>query len=73
MAKTPELSVLVPVYGEFDLARARISVQSILFQKGVDYEVIVSERGELPKFPEMPGVKNIFIYHKLSAFYQSLL
>lgn len=64
MAKTPEVSVVVPVYGEFDLARACISVQSGLFQQSIDYEVIVSEQGEFRRFPEIPGVKYVFKYHK---------
>jgi len=64
MTKTPELSVIVPIYGEFDLARALISVRSILFQKDLDYEVIVSEQGESRKFPEISGVRYIFKYHK---------
>lgn len=64
MAKTPELSVVVPVYGQFDIAIAGVSIQSILSQKGVDYEIIVSEQRESQKFPETPGVKHIFNYHK---------
>jgi len=64
MVKTPELSVVVPIYGEFDLARACMSVQSILFQQGLDYEVIVSEQGESRRFPEMPGIRHVFKYHK---------
>lgn len=64
MVKIPELSVVVPVYGQFDLARACISVQSILSQRDLDYEVIVSEQGESRKFPEMSGVRYIFKYHK---------
>src|SRR3989344_6704544 len=62
--KTPELSVVVPVYGQFDIARACVSIQSVLSQKGINYEVIVSEQGESPEFPEIPGVKHIFNYHK---------
>ncbi len=64
MAKLLELSVVVPVYGDFNLARACTSVQSILSQQGVDYEVIVSEKGASHRFPEMPGVKHVFKYHK---------
>ena len=64
MTKTPELSVVVPIYGQFDLARARLSIQSILSQRGVNYEVIVSEQGEYPRLPETPRVKYTFGYHK---------
>jgi glycosyltransferase involved in cell wall biosynthesis len=64
MVKSPELSVILPVYGQFDLARADMSVQSILSQKDIDYEVIVSEQGEAPRFPKIKGIKHIFKYHK---------
>jgi len=64
MAKRPELSVVVPVYGEFNLARTCMSVQSILSQQGLDYEVIISEQGESRRFPEMSGVRYAFKYHK---------
>ena len=64
MVKTPELSIVVPVYGQFDLARAYISVQSILSQRGIDYEVIVSEQGEFPRFSEIHGVRHVFKCHK---------
>jgi len=64
MPVKPELSVVVPVYGQFDIARACVSIQSVLSQKGINYEVIVSEQGESPRFPEIPGVKHIFNYHK---------
>jgi len=64
MVKTPELSVVVPVYGQFNLARANISVQSILSQQDIAYEVIVSEQGEAPRFPKIKGIKHLFEYHK---------
>jgi len=64
MPVKPEISVVVPVYGQFDIARAYVSIQSILSQKGINYEVIVSEQGESPRFPEIPGVKHTFSYHK---------
>ena len=64
MVNTPEISVVVPLYGKFNLARTLVSVQSILSQKDINYEVIVSEQGESPQFSEMPGVKHIFRYHK---------
>lgn len=60
----PELSVVVPVYGQFDIVRACISIQSILSQKGINYEVVVSEQGEFPRFPKMSGVRHTFRYHK---------
>lgn len=64
MAKTPEISVVVPVYGQFDLARTSLSIESILAQRGINYEVIVSEQGETNRFPATRGVKHVFKYHK---------
>jgi len=64
MTKLHELSIVVPIYGKFDLARAYLSVQSILAQQDINYEVIVSEQGDAPSFPKMKGVKHVFKYHK---------
>ncbi len=64
MGKSPVLSVVFPVYGSFDINRAVISVKSALNQKEVNHEVIVSEQGELKRFPDIPGVKYVFHYHK---------
>jgi len=64
MTKLPELSIVVPVYGKFDLARAYLSVKSILTQQDINYEVIVSEQGEKPLFPKIDCVRHIFKYHK---------
>lgn len=64
MRKQPQLSVVIPIYGMFDLARARVCVLSMLSQKDVDHEVIVSEQGENRRFPDIQGVKYIFNYHK---------
>jgi len=64
MAICPKVSVVIPVYGKFDLSRALTTVRSVLTQKGVDYEVIVSEQGEEPRFPTMNGVRTIFKYHR---------
>jgi hypothetical protein len=64
MSESQKISVVMSVYGQFNLERARISVQSALVQKGLDLEVVVSEEGETPKFPEIPGVKYVFSYYK---------
>lgn len=64
MIKTPEVSVVVPVYGQFDLARTSISIESILAQRDINYEVIISEQGENRRFPEIVGVRYVFKYHK---------
>ncbi len=64
MGKSPKVSVIIPIYGTFDLNRAKISVDSVLLQKDIKYEVIVSEQGEISQFPDISGVKHIFNYHK---------
>ena len=59
------VSVVLPIYGDFDSRRAILSVESIRNQKGIDFEIIVSEQGELPKLKsELPqDVKYIFNEH----------
>src|SRR3989344_2859388 len=64
MVKEPEISIVIPLYGSFNLERILISIQSNTFQEEVNYEIIVSEQGESKKFPEINGVKHIFKYHK---------
>ncbi len=64
MKKHPKLSVVIPVYGQFDLDRAKVCVASALSQKDVNHEVIVSEQGEYSRFPEIPGIKHLFNYHR---------
>lgn len=62
--KNGRISVVVPLYGQFSIERAIISVKSILSQNISNLEVVVSEQGELPQFPSIPGVNHIFRYHK---------
>lgn len=64
MSKKVEVSVVIPLYGEFDLDRVVLSVNSIFLQKNIECEVIVSEQGEFPKFPKISNVKYTFKYHK---------
>jgi len=64
MVKRPQISVVVPLYGTFNLARALVSINSLLSQRDIDYEVIVSEQGEKPIFPDFKGVRHLFKYHK---------
>ncbi len=64
VAKNGKISVVIPLYGQFDVERAVISVESILTQKDVNLEVVVSEQGESSKFPKISGVKHIFEYYK---------
>jgi len=39
------ISVIIPIYGEFDKRRTIISVESILQQRQVDFQIIISEQG----------------------------
>jgi len=64
MKKNKGISVVIPIYGDFDIKRPILSVESIKMQKGVDVEIIVSEQGEKRRFPEIEGIKHIFTYHK---------
>ena len=63
--KTSEgISIVIPLYGSFDINRMLRCIDSIKMQKGVDIEIVVSEQGEVRKFPDIKGVKHIFTYHK---------
>jgi len=63
--KNKSVSVVIPIYGSFDERRAVASVSSILNQKDVDLEVVISEQGIVPKFPSIDDsrVKHIFNKH----------
>ncbi len=56
------ISVLIPIYGEFDINRAILSIESIRSQKGIKLEIVVSEQGISPKFQSIipKGIKYIF-------------
>ena len=43
------VSVVLPIYGDFDPRRAILSVESIRDQKDLYLEIIVSEQWDLPK------------------------
>ena|SRR3989344_62431 len=58
------ISVIVPLYGQFDLKRALVSIESILAQEDVNLEVVISEQGVFSMFPKVKGVRHIFKYHK---------
>ena len=64
MEKDNSISVIIPLYGNFDVKRALLSIESIKIQEGVEVEIIVSEQGEKGRLPEVEGVKHIFTYHK---------
>ena len=58
------ISVVIPIYGNFDIQRILICIDSIKEQKEVDVEIVISEQGENRRFPDIEGVKYIFSFHK---------
>lgn len=58
------ISVVIPIYGQFDINRILLCIDSLKMQKNVDVEIVVSEQGEIRRFPEVQGVKHFFNYHK---------
>jgi len=64
MQENDEISVIIPIYGDFDIKRALICIDSIKSQKDVNVEIVVSEQGESRRFPEIKGIKYIFNHYK---------
>ena len=64
MKENEGISVVIPIYGDFDIRRALLCIASIKMQKGVDTEIVVSEQGMTRRFPKVEGVKHVFTYHK---------
>ncbi len=58
------ISVVIPIYGDFDIKRILMCIGSIKMQEDVDIEIVVSEQGVVKRFPEVADVKHIFTYHK---------
>ena len=49
----PNVSVLVPVYGKFDVCRAKLVVDSIMLQQKVSLQVVIAESGPFPKLEDL--------------------
>ena len=64
-----KISVIVPLYGNFDERRTLLSVQSILNQKNIDLEVVISEQGISPKLGSLfdSKIKYTFKPHNQEA------
>jgi len=64
-----KISVIIPLYGDFDPRRTLLSVKSILNQKDINLEIVVSEQGKSPKLicPPDPRVKHVFTAHDRSV------
>jgi len=59
------ISVVIPIYGSFDIKRLILTVESIKNQEGVEVEIIVSEQGVKPRARDLldDSVKYIFTKH----------
>ena len=59
--KIPSVSVVLPIYGDFDSKRLEMSVLSVMEQKDVDLEVIVAEQNDVSKLEfHLPGIVHVF-------------
>ncbi len=56
-----KISVIIPLYGDFDSERVRISIDSIKAQRGVDVEISVAEQS---LSPQLNDVRDITYIHK---------
>ena len=56
------VSVIFPVYGNFDIEKLLISVDSVKRQKEVDFEIVVSEVNKEPRLKGLldPGINYVF-------------
>lgn len=54
------ISVVFPIYGDFDKERLELSIDSVLNQMYEPIEIIVSEQGPYPKYSPRKGVKHVF-------------
>ncbi len=68
LAKTVSgmVSVVMPIYGVFNTERTLLAIDSIKAQKGVEFEIVISEQNETPKFQhlaELMGVRYVFEQH----------
>ncbi len=64
MRQNEGISVIIPLYGNFDIQRILRCIDSIKMQKDIDKEIVVSEQGETRRFPSIEGVRYAFTYHK---------
>lgn len=64
MQQNEGISIVIPIYRDFNIQRILRCIDAIKFQKDVDVEIVVSEQGEARRFPKVEGVKHIFTYHK---------
>lgn len=49
----PQISVIIPIYGDFNRKRLELVLESCRRQKGIDLEVVISEQNREPQFEEV--------------------
>src|SRR5947208_3439770 len=59
------ISVIVPFYGTFSMDRIGLCIESLLYQKGVDLEVVISEQGASPslELAQDERLRHVFSLH----------
>lgn len=62
-----KISVVLPIFGEFDLKKIYAVIESLLLQKRVELEIIVSEQGQFSRFNSKFGDKVKHIFQKLDS------
>jgi len=63
----PEVTVMVPLYGAFDIERVKFSVDSIKTQKRVEVEISVVEQSDHPRLLRLEGITYTHIKPVLSS------
>ncbi len=59
------ISVIIPLFGDFDSKRIEICVDSIKNQRGINCEIIIVEQTEIPR---LEGLQDIVYRHILPSF-----
>ncbi len=55
------ISVIIPLYKQFDPARVQISIDSLKQQQKVNLDIVVAEQSNEPTFHEQEGISYVFI------------
>lgn len=66
------VSVIIPLYGSFDIRRVLAATESLKIQKGVDLEVIIAEQNMFPTLNERRLPKGVkYVFKKINQFNQN--
>lgn len=55
------ISIIIPIYKNFDGSRLKISIDSLKNQKDVNLEIIVAEQSEYPTLNSKEGISYVFV------------